>query len=373
VLRVHLQKAAGLKASDPLVLGGKADPYVIACLGRAEKRTRVVTSTLAPVWNEWVEFEHVSLDDVLKHGLLLKVLDRDRIGHDDDLGTVSVSLEALRVSDEASYQEELTTQGSLVFSVTWTPLRVEEGQSGTLFVRLAKATGLKAMDSNGFSDPYAKLSLCGTVHKSKTIKKTLDPVWDQTFSFKGVLRTLFSEPLQLHVWDYDTFSRDDKLGHAAVELRDLELAGRGLHELSVRLSEQGVVDLHVWWVPDGATSNLPVPQAARGGGGIGGRSGRVPVPAHVRTTFNHFDDNASGFLDYKELRSALRHYGFAASEYEAAAVVRRYDDSPDGKLDLPEFAALVRDLEAGTLRQDEARGTLPRTPAGRMGGVRDMM
>jgi len=32
--------------------------------------------------------------------------------------------------------------------------------------------------------------------------------------------------------------RDDKLGHASVELRDLELRGRGLHELTVRLIEQ---------------------------------------------------------------------------------------------------------------------------------------
>jgi len=31
-------------------------------------------------------------------------------------------------------------------------------------------------------------------------------------------------------------------------------------------------------------------------------------------------------------------------------VVRRYDDTPDGKLDLAEFTELIRDVEAGVVR-----------------------
>ena len=79
-----------------------------------------------------------------------------------------------------------------------------------------------------------------------------------------------------------------------------------------------------------------------------------PSPKATRA-FYHFDANKSGFLGYRELRNALRHYGFSdATIRDARSAVRRYDDTPDGKLDLNEFAELVRDLEAGVVRSPEA-------------------
>ena len=44
-----------------------------------------------------------------------------------------------------------------------------------------------------------------------------------------------------------------------------------------------------------------------------------------------------------------------ASEDIPHQVVRKYDDTPNGKLDVIEFASLVRDLERGTIRQYEPR------------------
>jgi len=74
------------------------------------------------------------------------------------------------------------------------------------------------------------------------------------------------------------------------------------------------------------------------------------VPTRVRSTFAHFDANGSGYLDYRELQNALRHYGVDLSTEGARAMVVRYDDRPDGKLDVGEFAELVRDIEAGVIR-----------------------
>ena len=48
---------------------------------------------------------------------------------------------------------------------------------GTLFVQLLRGNGLLAADANGFSDPYVKLSLGEQKQRSKTMKKTLNPVW----------------------------------------------------------------------------------------------------------------------------------------------------------------------------------------------------
>ena len=85
--------------------------------------------------------------------------------------------------------------------------------------------------------------------------------------------------------------------------------------------------------------------------GAQGRNRRAP--ARVCAAFDHFDVNGSGFLDYRELRSALRHYGIDLGTSFAKQVVAAYDDNPDGKLDLDEFAELVRDIEAGVAKYVE--------------------
>ena len=69
------------------------------------------------------------------------------------------------------------------------------------------------------------------------------------------------------------------------------------------------------------------------------------MPQRVVNAFRYFDRNDSGFLDYRELRDALNHMGFDCSTGGAKEVVMRYDDRPDGKLDVNEFAELVRDID----------------------------
>ena len=66
--------------------------------------------------------------------------------------------------------------------------------------------------------------------------------------------------------------------------------------------------------------------------------------------FAEYDKNQSGFLDYRELRNALRHYGVDVTTREAKEVLAAYDDNPDGKLDRKEFAELVRDIESGATK-----------------------
>ena len=73
----------------------------------------------------------------------------------------------------------------------------------------------------------------------------------------------------------------------------------------------------------------------------------APVSASVRAAFDHFDKNRSGYLDYRELRRALHHMGLNVSTSASIELLRAYDDYPDGKLDVHEFAELVRDLGSG--------------------------
>lgn len=58
----------------------------------------------------------------------------------------------------------------------------DHNAEGTLHIKLLRGVGLKAADSNGFSDPYCKLNLGGVVNKSRIVKKTLNPEWQEDFT-----------------------------------------------------------------------------------------------------------------------------------------------------------------------------------------------
>ena len=93
--------------------------------------------------------------------------------------------------------------------------------TGTLRIHLSHGVGLRAMDFNGSSDPYVKITVGGETKVSRTVKKDLSPNWNEFFEFPGALDELTACPLELHVFDADFIKRDDPLGHAEVALHEL--------------------------------------------------------------------------------------------------------------------------------------------------------
>ncbi|VAI59645.1 unnamed protein product [Triticum turgidum subsp. durum] len=87
-----------------------------------------------------------------------------------------------------------------------------------LTVRVIGARNLRAMDFNGFSDPYVKLQVGKQRFKTKVVKMNLNPEWDQEFSF--VVADV-REVLKLDVYDEDMIGTDDFLGQVRVTLEDL--------------------------------------------------------------------------------------------------------------------------------------------------------
>ena len=73
----------------------------------------------------------------------------------------------------------------------------------------------------------------------------------------------------------------------------------------------------------------------------------------VKLTFSRFDANDSGYLEIQELRKALEHHGLDLSTAEAGRIMSVYDDKPNGKLDLSEFAQVIHDLSASLLHPTE--------------------
>lgn len=308
-VRVTLKRAYGLKAADS---NGKSDPYVKVVHGAKTKKTKIIYKELDPVWNETVEFEALTMSELLREGLTLKVFDHDTIGFDDPLGELRVGCEELRRLDHVDYVERLPTQGTLVFAVAFDtsksqPLpnpsllkglssalgrvppppvapsnagfhvevggdnaryapvkpadeglegdamrqaaRLAEHEVGVLRVLLKRAQGLKAADMNGKSDPYVKLSAATVKNKkSKTIKATLDPTWNETIDLPGRLGDFHTSGLQLRVFDWDFIGSDDPLGDLHVPL--IHMHAENPTDYIEPLPTKGTMFFRVSWIPN---------------------------------------------------------------------------------------------------------------------------
>ncbi|KAK7170756.1 hypothetical protein R3I94_000841 [Phoxinus phoxinus] len=142
--------------------------------------------------------------------------------------------------------QDAGTPESILSSQTPTPAveksQDKDGGLGTLFfsveynfekkafmVHIKEAHGLSPTDEQSLtSDPYIKLTLLPEKkHKVKTrvLRKTLDPAFDETFSFYGIPYTRVSQ-LALHfmVLSFDRFSRDEVIGETLVPLADIDLS-----------------------------------------------------------------------------------------------------------------------------------------------------
>ncbi|CAM9416791.1 unnamed protein product [Hapterophycus canaliculatus] len=101
---------------------------------------------------------------------------------------------------------------------------------GILHVKVVEARGLMARDGIlGRSDPYAKLEITGRYlssgqewpenlriqERTKTIKYSLNPVWNQDFSLP-VRRA--GAVLRVELWDWDRNMKDDPLGSFEVKI-----------------------------------------------------------------------------------------------------------------------------------------------------------
>ncbi|XP_053183090.1 synaptotagmin-11-like [Scomber japonicus] len=113
-----------------------------------------------------------------------------------------------------------------------------------LVVTVVGARGLPAMDEQaGSSDPYVKMTILPEKkHRVKTrvLRKTLDPLFDETFTFYGVAYSSLPE-LTLHflVLSFDRFARDDVIGEAVVPLKGVDPSTGRVH-LSQQITKRNM-------------------------------------------------------------------------------------------------------------------------------------
>ncbi|XP_011603154.2 rabphilin-3A [Takifugu rubripes] len=235
-------RAKGLKPMDS---NGLADPYVkLHLLPGASKsnklRTKTLKNTLNPVWNETLAYYGISDEEMSRKTLRLSVSDEDKFGHNEFIGETRVALKKLKFDEKKNYNvclervipvkkavgqsrgmalyeddvnegEDSEDRGRILVSLLY------NSQQGRLVVGVVRCAHLAAMDSNGYSDPFVKVCLkpdMGKKAKNKTQikKKTLNPEFNEEFSYEIKHGELAKKTLDISVWDYDMGKSNDFIG-----------------------------------------------------------------------------------------------------------------------------------------------------------------
>ncbi|CAH8610561.1 unnamed protein product [Schistosoma guineensis] len=130
-------------------------------------------------------------------------------------------LEANMEDNEGVQEKEEVNLGKLQYSIDY------DFTQGELTVGVIQATDLPGMDLSGTSDPYVKVFLLPEKKKkyeTKVHRKTLNPVFNETFVFKVPYAEVGGKTLVFNVYDFDRFSKHDQIGQIQVPLGSVDLA-----------------------------------------------------------------------------------------------------------------------------------------------------
>ncbi|KAL5279617.1 SYT2 family protein [Megaselia abdita] len=217
-LAVTVIQAEELPALD---MGGTSDPYVKVYLLPDKKKkfeTKVHRKTLSPVFNETFTFKSLPYADAMNKTLVFAIFDFDRFSKHDQIGEVKVPLCTIDLAQTIEEWRELVSVegeggqlGDICFSLRYVPT------AGKLTVVILEAKNLKKMDVGGLSDPYVKIAIMQNgkrLKKKKTsIKKcTLNPYYNESFSFEVPFEQIQKINLVVTVVDYDRIGTSEPIG-----------------------------------------------------------------------------------------------------------------------------------------------------------------
>ncbi|XP_071233419.1 extended synaptotagmin-1-like isoform X3 [Salvelinus alpinus] len=206
VVRIHLLEADDLPAKDNYIKGviaGLSDPYALCRVGPQTFTSHVVDNTVCPKWGEMYE---VIVHEVPGQELEVEVYDKDP-DQDDFLGRTKIDLGIVKKStvvDEWFTLKE-TKSGRVHFRLEWLVLlpnteRLEQvlqrnksltassktsdpPSAAILAVYLDKAEALPMKKGNKEPSPMVQLSVQDITRESRTCWTTINPEWEDAFTF----------------------------------------------------------------------------------------------------------------------------------------------------------------------------------------------
>ncbi|XP_058387447.1 rasGAP-activating-like protein 1 [Diceros bicornis minor] len=207
-LNVRVVEGRALPAKD---VSGSSDPYCIVKVDdEVVARTATVWRSLSPFWGEEYTV-HLPLDF---HQLAFYVLDEDTVGHDDVIGKVSLSRDAIAADPRgidswinlSRVDPDAEVQGEICLAVQM----LEDVLGRCLRCHVLQARDLAPRDISGTSDPFARVFWGSQSLETATIKRTRFPRWDEVLELREMPGA--PSPLRVELWDWDMVGKNDFLG-----------------------------------------------------------------------------------------------------------------------------------------------------------------
>ncbi|TPX56100.1 hypothetical protein PhCBS80983_g04797 [Powellomyces hirtus] len=221
--------------------------------------TRTKRKTLRPTWDESID-KYIS--NVPQNRFTLRIRDQNdkenRSLQDPVVGSWSGDFVAELMGKASAWVPIQADNGADVarmrVSVSFAPVAVEgdgteaSGGMGMLHVDILEAINVEAVDSSGASDPYCQVYLNGAkVHKTKVVKKSVNPVWNETLSVPVTSR--LRSTLEIRVKDWNNFAKDVTLGAVHVQLATLTPNAVIDRECHLEGAARGTLKLRLFFDP----------------------------------------------------------------------------------------------------------------------------
>nr|XP_046242784.1 rasGAP-activating-like protein 1 isoform X2 [Scatophagus argus] len=214
-LYFRIVEGRNLPAKD---VSGTSDPYCIVKVdNEVVARTATVWKNLNPFWGE----EYTLHLPMGFHSLSFHVMDEDTIGHDDVIGKITLSKDAIgsqakgldswvnltRVDPDEEVQGEIHLSLELL----------KDAEKISLRCQVIEARDLAPRDISGTSDPFARVIFNNHSAETSIIKKTRFPHWGETLELELDPEELSEEgSVTVEVWDWDMVGKNDFLGKVEI-------------------------------------------------------------------------------------------------------------------------------------------------------------
>ncbi|AMD21004.1 HEL277Cp [Eremothecium sinecaudum] len=156
--------------------------------------------------------------------------------------------------------EGQSKNGKLMLQTSWFPIVISRlpevdmiTNTGDLKIAIHSASALLPADRNGKSDPYVKFFLDDSdelIYKTKTKKKTLNPIWDEVTTIE--IHNRVNNYLRVSVMDWDAGNSDDLIGTATISLADIDPDGETFMDvplLGPEGEDGGILHLRFMFAP----------------------------------------------------------------------------------------------------------------------------
>lgn len=199
--------------------------------------TIVLDDTLDPVYNQEFAFKNLPLSELQKRTLCIRALDFDTFPKHDILGETLIPLIDLNLvtkhyskdlidfwrilvpgydpDNPGEFRQSQSDYGDICVSLHYMPA------ISKLKVYIIECKNLKSVDEGGVSDPFVKITMIQNKVKKKSmqtryIPQTLDPYYNEDFTFKLDPALAPVTDMRFLVLDHDLFGGADVIGEVII-------------------------------------------------------------------------------------------------------------------------------------------------------------